>query len=101
MKNVSLVNSILVMLLLMSCVRSLYPLTENRNDIIYKKELLGVWKELKDGSEYIVDSNITAYGKNYKVTVLDHKSNTEKVDTGKFLAMLVNIKGHYFFGCYA
>lgn len=86
----------------MSCVRSLYPITENRKDVVFKKELLGHWKDVKENTEYIVDSTITINGiKGYKVIVLDHSPDKKGVDTSNFLVTLVNLKGHYFLDCSA
>lgn len=81
-----------------SCVRSLYPITENEKDVVFKKELVGHWKNAKDNTEYIVSSTING-SKNYKVMVLDHSSDKKGVDTSNFLVMLVSIKGHYFLDC--
>ena len=98
MKKEFLLISIMI-LLLFSCVKSLYPLTDNIKDITFKKELLGHWKDAKDNTEYIVDSVNTEYGKNYKVIILDHSSDNKKIDTSYFLVILANIKGHYFLDC--
>jgi hypothetical protein len=89
----------IMILLLFSCVRSLYPITDNIKDIVFKKELLGHWKEAKENTEYIVESASPEQNKNYKVIVLDHNSNSKKTDTSNFLVMLANIKGHYFLDC--
>ncbi len=92
---------IILSLLFISCVRSLYPVTENAKDIVFKKELLGHWKDANDNSEYIVDSVSTSLGKNYKVMLLDHNSDNKTIDTSNFLVMLVNLKSHYFLDCMA
>jgi hypothetical protein len=86
-------------ILLTSCVQSLYPLTENKSQITFKSELLGHWKE-EDGTQYFVDSS---GDKIYNVTIVDHlkKNEQEKKfsDTSRFLMTLVNIKGKYFLDC--
>lgn len=48
--------AVIIVILLTSCVVSLYPLTEKTGNMVFNKELLGHWKE-KDGSaEYIIDT---------------------------------------------
>ncbi len=89
----------IIILLHFSCVRSLYPLTDNIKDIVFKKELLGHWKDANGNDEYIADTVTTALGKNYKVIILDHSADKKSIDTSYFLVMLVNIKGHYFLDC--
>ena len=63
-----------------SCVMSLYPLTENDREIVFKKELLGRWKESNNHNEYIVDTGASGY-KGYRVTLIghgiDHKTTTD------------------------
>ncbi len=105
---------LLMATILNSCVRSLYPLTENEKEMIFKKELLGKWEnkyknrlEYKDGVEYLID---TLEGKNGKVYSIKEiiKKNTSKSgdtcnfsDTSYFTGMLVNIKGNYVMDCSA
>jgi len=88
---------------LLSCVRSLYPLTENENEMIFKKELLGHWKD-NDSTHYIVDTLTGKNGKVYTLTLIESKKNREPSrfsDTSYFLASLVNIKGKLFMDCIA
>lgn len=85
--------------LLVSCVSSLYPLSEDAKDIIFKKELIGTWKDINGNSVYIVDSINTENGIKYKVMVLDYENDKQAADTSNFLVMLLNINGHYFFDC--
>lgn len=86
-------------LMFISCVSSLYPVTENSKDIIFKRELVGTWKDLNGNDKYIVDTTGTGYEKKYKVMILDYDNADNVKDTTDFLVMLVNIKGHYFFDC--
>jgi hypothetical protein len=85
--------------LLVSCVSSLYPITENSKDIIFKNELIGTWKDVNGSAVYVVNTFNSEDGKKYKVMVLDNGNDKQVVDTSNFLVMLVNIKGHYFFDC--
>ena len=88
--------------ILTSCVRSLYPITENENDLIFKKELLGHWRD-EDSAHYIVDTAGGENGRIYRVAIIDLKRGPEWVfsDTSYFIAFLVNIKGSFFLDCSA
>jgi len=88
-------------LIIASCVKSLYPLTENTKDIVFKKELLGRWKDPKENTEYFIDSVTTTEGIKYKVMVVERKADNARPDTNNFVVMLVNIQGHYFLDCIA
>jgi hypothetical protein len=82
-------------LVLSSCVQSLYPLTENKNQIVFNPELLGQWKE-NDGTEYLVDSS---NDKVYHVAIIDHRPGSGISDTSYFLMTIVSINGKYFLDC--
>jgi hypothetical protein len=88
-------------LIIASCVKSLYPLTENTKDIVFKKELLGRWKDPKENTEYFIDSVTTTEGIKYKVMVVERKADNARPDTNNFVVMLVNIQAHYFLDCVA
>ena len=90
---------VLFSLVFVSCVMSLYPLTENEKDIVFKKELLGRWKETNDHNEYIVDTGASGY-KSYRVTLIGKAIEPKRtVDTSYFLVMLVHLKDHYYLDC--
>ncbi len=96
---------IFIVTFLNSCVRSLYPLIENEKEMIFKKELLGTWKN-KDGEEYLIDTLKDHNGQYYRIKGIVEKNNTstsaEKFsDTSYFIAMLANIKGNYVMDCSA
>jgi hypothetical protein len=97
MKKVLFAVTIATMVLSTSCVQSLYPLAQQENEVIFKNELLGRWKE-RDGSEYFVDS---LSSKTYEVTIVDHGDGQKKKfsDTSHFLMRLVNVHGKYFLDC--
>lgn len=96
MKQSLLVILICSVLVLSSCVQSLYPLTENENQIVFKPQLLGQWKE-SDGTEYLVDNS---NGKIYRVAIIDHRrSDSSSSDTSHFLMTMVSINGKYFLDC--
>ena len=102
MKKSILLTTLLISIVLISCVRSLYPITENENDMVFKKELLGHWID-KDSAYYIVDTVNGKSGKIYRVAIIDSKKSlesTEFSDTSYFIATLVNVKGRLFLDCY-
>ncbi len=84
---------------LVSCVSSLYPITEDAKEMVFKNEIIGTWKEVHGSAVYIVDTFNQENGKKYKVMVLDYGNDKQEVDTSNFLVTLVNINGHYFFDC--
>ena len=89
----------IITLMLISCVRSVYPVTENATDIVFRNELPGHWKDVDGNGEYIVAKASTERGEYYKVTMLDRDNNSKKVDTTSLIVVLANIKGHYFLDC--
>ncbi len=91
--------------ILTSCVRSLYPLTENEKEMIFKKELLGNWKD-ENGVQYLIDTSKGNNGKVYSIIeITERKNNILSGDTSYFPdssyfeGMLVNIKGNYVMDC--
>ncbi len=96
---------LLVVTILTSCVRSLYPITEDEKEMIFKKELLGHWKD-NEGVEYFIDTLKGPGVKVYRAGVIDTSNNSKSPDkdfsdTSYFLAVLVNIKGKFFLDCTA
>src|SRR5262245_34248907 len=86
-----------------SCITSLHPITENENDLIVKKELLGNWVD-KDSARYIIEDAKEQGSKFYRVTVIDPKKSSEPVsfsDTSYFIIALASIKGNLFLDCIA
>ncbi len=90
---------LLMATILNSCVRSLYPLTENEKEMIFKKELLGKWKPINENAEYIIDTLNGSQGKTYTVMIIERDLGKKTIDTSNFLMTLVNIKGQYFLDC--
>ncbi|MFI5133851.1 MAG: hypothetical protein ACHQEB_05915 [Chitinophagales bacterium] len=87
--------------ILISCVRSLYPLTDNEDESIFKKELLGRWLG-PDSTQYIVDTVPGKSGKLYKIVLIDVTNNVEIIgfsDTSYFVASLVDVNGRFFLDC--
>ena len=103
MKKYLLSIWLIALLTLTSCVRSLYPLTEDEKEMIFKKELLGHWKD-KDGSEYFIDTVTGSGGKTYLARLIDATNSNARrqfSDTSYFLVILVNINGKFFLDCSA
>ncbi len=85
-----------------SCVTSLHPITENENDLIFKKELLGNWVD-KDSARYIIEAKEEG-SKFYRAVIIDPKKSSEPVnfsDTSYFIISLASIKGKLFLDCVA
>ena len=98
MKKQILLITVIASLIFPSCVRSLYPITENENDMVFKKEFLGLWKD-KDSVQYIVDTVNGKQGKVYRITIVESKKGAHAggfSDTSYFTACLANIKNRFF-----
>lgn len=79
-----------------SCIKFLYPLTEDKNQIVFQSGLLGHWQE-KDGTQYLIDS---VDEKHYRVVMIDKKTPPVKFsDSNYFSMILVNVHGTYFLDC--
>lgn len=94
----SALTAFITILLLNSCVKSLHSLTDDPKYMVFKKELLGKWKDAKENTNYIVDTVPNTSGKTYAVTVIDH-SNDKSFDTSNFTMILVNLAGNFFADC--
>lgn len=78
---------------------SLYPLTENENDFLFKKELLGKWGNTNDTSGYcLIDTVAGSGGKLYRAE-LTEKEKDNSILTKWFLFHLVQIDQTYFLDC--
>jgi hypothetical protein len=96
---------VFIIIMLCSCTRSLYPITEDQKEMVFKKELLGQWKD-KEGASYFIDTLEASGTKIYKVVLIDNNNKSQSPgnnfsDTNYFLASLVNIKGKFFMDCTA
>ncbi len=88
-----------------SCVRSLYPITENDKEMVFKKELLGHWKD-KEGVRYFIDTLGSPNPNVYQIEIIDTGNNSKSFgkdvsDTSYFIGSLVNLKGKFFLDCSA
>lgn len=85
-----------------SCVSSLYPISDNKNDFIFREELLGHWVDKDMKTQVIIQK---AANKKYGVAVIDKKNkntdgmNSSSPDTSFFSGFLIQVGGRYFFDC--
>ena len=93
----------IVSVIFISCVTFLHPITENENDLIFRKELLGNWVD-KDSAHYIIEEDKDQGAKFYQATIIDPTKSSEAgsfSDTSYFIISLANIKGKLFLDCVA
>lgn len=102
MKNLPLIIVAFVVITSTSCkvVGTLYPLSQNSDDFVFKKELIGKWQESKDQSVYyLIDTASGQEGKLYSITSIERKNEANTTDTMRFSAFLININGWYYLDC--
>jgi lipopolysaccharide export LptBFGC system permease protein LptF len=92
-----------VFIFISSCtvVSNLYPISENENDFIFKKELIGKWGNTKDSAGYYqVDTVEGSNGKLYRAVVIGPNEEDKNImDTMRFLAQLIQLDNKYFIDC--
>jgi hypothetical protein len=102
MRKVFILLSVFVLLGIISCtvVGTLYPISENWKDYVFKKEMPGKWGESKDSFSYYykVDTLPHNEGKLYRIEVIEYTN--EGADTTPFRANLINLQGWYFLDCW-
>lgn len=103
MKSKSFLSLFLFTSIVMSsCVSSLYPISDNEKDFIFREELLGHWSDKDMQTQVILDKSDL---NKYKVTVIDKKTSglggkqITALDTSYFLGFLIQLNGQYFFDC--
>lgn len=103
MKKKFFLLSLTAAILSSSCnvVNTLYPLSENKKDFLFKKELIGKWKEIKDSSVYYqVDTVAGENKKLYLATIVSaDEENKSVMDTTYFNARLIQLGNSYFIDC--
>ncbi|MFZ1371393.1 MAG: hypothetical protein WAR78_13480, partial [Ferruginibacter sp.] len=83
-------------------VSSLYPISENENEYIFREELVGHWSGKDMGTQVILSKAGTT---KYQVTVIDKKTSEaagKKVslyDTSYFSGFLIQLNNRFFFDC--
>lgn len=104
-KFIAFITASCTLLLFGSCARSLHPLTEKEEDMVFKKELLGNWRVQKDNGyphndvSYIVDTIGKTRGKQYTIKVISQDPDTGEADTSHMVAFLVKLNQNYFIDC--
>lgn len=103
MKRQILWTTLFVAIACSSCkvVGTLHPLSENENDFLFKKELIGKWGDAKDSSGfYRIDTVAGTVGKLYRAEIVSHeKEKKDAADTTWFLVQLIKISDWYFLDC--
>lgn len=93
---------LLVAFVISSCVSSLYPISDNENDFIFREDLLGNWVDKDMQTQVIM---YKADHKKYKITVIDKKNkenggnNSSFFDTSYYSGFLIQLNSQYFFDC--
>lgn len=94
--------TLLALIFFSSCVSSLYPLSDNENDFIFREDLLGNWAYKDMQTQVIL---YKGEHKKYKITVIDKKEKTnggKKIsffDTSYYYGFLIRQSNQYFFDC--
>ncbi|HEY6062930.1 MAG TPA: hypothetical protein VIV35_04945 [Chitinophagaceae bacterium] len=85
-------------LLTSSCkiVGTLYPLSQNENDFIFKKEIIGKWGDPKDPAGYYKLDTVPGYGGKLYRTVVTENKDGNIIDSNWFYARFINVNGWYF-----
>lgn len=85
---------------LTSCseISSLYPISENGKNIVFKKELMGSWKSVKDKTEFTIDTLQRSGSIIYQAMIID-TNPSQIADTNHYQAILVDLKGKLFIDC--
>jgi len=78
-----------------SCVSSLYPISDNENDFIFREELLGRWADKKMETQITIQK---AANRKYSVAVFEKKKNSIP-DSSYFSGFLIQLDNQYFFDC--
>lgn len=84
-----------------SCVSSLYPISDNENDFLFREELIGRWADNKMETQLIIQK---AANKKYNIAVIDIKNNKDGKkgsvsDSSYFSGFLIQLGNQYFFDC--
>jgi hypothetical protein len=103
MKKQSTILIILTAIVYSSCtvMGSLYPLSENEGEYIFKEEFIGKWSNTKSTNEiYDVDTVSGSRGKFYRIEILNRRTeNRSIVDTIFLTGILIQSGNWYFLDC--
>lgn len=92
---------LLTVIFISSCVNSLYPISENENDFIFREELLGRWADKDMQTQVTIEK---AAGKKYGLTVIDKikdpgGKNIQVLDTSYYLGFMIELNGQQYVDC--
>lgn len=83
-----------------SCVSSLYPISNNEKNFIFRKELLGRWADKENKTHVVVRK---ADDKKYSIAVTDKEQSTfgtKKIpDTSFFSGFMIQLHSQLFLDC--
>lgn len=83
-----------------SCVSSLYPISDNEKDFIFREELLGKWIDNENKTHLVV---IKAENKKYGIAVMDKEFNMgvnkKDADTSYLSGFLIQLGSQLFLDC--
>jgi hypothetical protein len=94
--------SILTVIVISSCVSSLYPISDNEHDYIFLEGLLGQWADKDMQTRIIINK---AEHKKYKVISIDTKhketggNKISFLDTSYYSGFLIQLNNQYFLDC--
>jgi hypothetical protein len=96
-----LIYMVAVVSILASCTRInfIYTISDNKEEKIFKKEILGKWGASSDeGKELItIDSTINPEsGITYKITIFENSEELKFGDLSYFTGQLFDVQGNYF-----
>jgi hypothetical protein len=91
--------AVLCLFVLPSCVSSIYPLSEDEKDVVFREELLGSWKEKQSGEQ---DHIIVQKGKDatYTIKLVEGPGEDKQgTDTSYLVGKLVQVNNYLFMDC--
>ncbi|MBK9570255.1 MAG: hypothetical protein IPO53_10300 [Chitinophagaceae bacterium] len=103
MKNSLVTWLALTLFSISSCtvMGTLYPVSKDKNDFIFKKEILGKWGDPKEPNDfYVADTVAGNEGKLYLFQAVYSDKVDKKADTNWFNAHLLLIGNSYFLDCW-
>jgi len=103
MKSINLTLIILVVLIMASCtvVGTLYRVISNRNEYIFKNEMIGKWAESLDSSSYYFEIDTLPHEEGKIYSFRNVETNIDStIDTTSFLGYLFKLKDWYYLDCW-
>jgi hypothetical protein len=91
---------LLLTAIISSCVSSLYPISDNEKDFVFRQELLGRWKDTENKTQAIVRRDDD---KKYSIAIIDKEigkgTNKKGPDTSYLSGFLIQLGGQLFLDC--